>query len=209
MNGSAFLSEKTAWLIQRLWYAGTSPKSPAVYAVLDCARDARILPMILESGCPYKSCLGPSDGRETLSKMPHIVRLDPNRQFTRDLLEAGWGKRWGIFFVVPKPAVIEMVRQSISRFLLLPRQDGGRQWFYFYDPHVLRQFLPERDWFTARKFFGPATEILCEGDDSRIIECFQLTEMGVTRVRQVVSLRPEPAVAPLTLPYFDPQELLV
>lgn len=209
INGGKPTPERTAWLIQRLWFAGTAAQSPTVYAVVDCARDVRILPLIQASGCHYKCALSQPLQQTVLHKAPHIVRLDANRPFTRTLLSLGWGARWGFFCVVPKPAVIEMVRQSIGPFLFLNRHDGERQWFNFCDPAVLRGFLPERDWFTARKFFGPASEILCEGADPLSVECFRLTDMGVSRVRHPVSLRtpdkePKPAI-----PFFDPQEFLV
>ncbi len=175
------------WLIQRLWFAGTSIEAPAVYAVLDGARDARIVPMIKASGLPYK-CLYEGDlPDEILRVAPYVVGLKPNAAFTRALLKEGWGNSWGIFVTVPKPAVVETVRRTMRKYLQVQGPAGQKLLFRFYDPRVMRAYLPSCNPFEAKIIFGSATEILCEEEGGHEIKSFRReTGEGVRILRQWV-----------------------
>lgn len=51
-----------------------------------------------------------------------------------------WTEPWGIFAVAD--ADLEAVRRHFRRFLLVRAPDGEQWYFRFYDPRVLRTFLP-------------------------------------------------------------------
>lgn len=125
-------------LVQTLWPAAGPPAS--IWAILDCARDQRIYGAIerlsLER-CPlFAGALPPELKRLT----PQLVRLGRNDPFTNFVLDNGWGNAWGIF--VRSSAGAEALRRHFRTFLRVQHPDGRHVLFRYYDPRVLRVFLP-------------------------------------------------------------------
>lgn len=109
------------------------------YALVDAARDKRILPMI-KGEERWKCLLGGTPQDDVAERAPYIVRLDPGRQFTKIMQQYGWANAWGI--TCHAPADLHTTRKALRLNLeaVLP-PDGRIALFRFYDPRVFVPFI--------------------------------------------------------------------
>jgi hypothetical protein len=149
-------------LVARLWPRGDHPDEPQVHAVVDAARDPRIIGLLdatgLERCCLFAGPLSPA----LRAAAPHLVHLAPDVRFTRDWLQHGWGHSWGVLTIAPPDVTLQQLRQHL-RTLLRVRDDTGRTlMFRFYDPRVLRAYLPTCTATETLQVFGPVHQFVCE-----------------------------------------------
>jgi len=130
------------------------------YAILDAARDERIYPAVLRADAEW-TCLYRGDAAVTMAEVaPYVVQLDRGSQFTAWILEHGWGDSWGVFLNAAVP--LEVLRTHFRRFVFVQLPDGRNVYFRFYDPRVLRVYLPTCTEDEAEKLFGPVDRFLME-----------------------------------------------
>jgi hypothetical protein len=151
-------------LIERLWprVVAGSPPLP-VYAVLDAARDDTVLPFLIGSGERHECLYEGPVARELLAAAPYLVALRRDATFTRELLERAWGRSWGLFLAAPTD--LETVRRHLRHFLKVKDARGRRLYFRFYDPRVMRVYLPTCNEDELRLLFGPLEAWLMEGPE--------------------------------------------
>ena len=173
-------------LLQALGPEGGGPSS--VWAVLDGARSPGIHLALIESRLEYRSLYSGRIARELDRASPQLVELPPAHRLVTRLLDAGWGKSWGIFLVTDEP---DNLRHHLRRWLKVRGEDGRRYLFRFYDPRVLRAWLPTCTPDELARFFGPVQRFVCEGSGGRSL-CEYAVERGVlaTRQRSVLSAVP-------------------
>ena len=132
-----------------------------LYAVLDGASVTKLLDnlqrMEPESECLYRGDLEP-DMAETA---PYLVRVERGAAFAEWLLEEGWGQHWGIFAL--SKADFRAMRHHLRTFLIVHDGEGQPLYFRFYDPRVLRAYLPTCNAEELRTVFGPVSRFVMEG----------------------------------------------
>lgn len=166
-------------IIEALWPKGDGPTTPAVYALLDGARDPRIAPLAQQSGMEFSCLYSGKCSERLLNAAPYLVPLSRDRLFTRSLIDQSWGQSWGIFTIVPRSLSLKQQRDHF-RSLLRVRDEAGRKLvFRFYDPRVLRVYLPTCTGKEARQFFGPIPRIMVEDQDADGIIGYRQTKGGV------------------------------
>jgi hypothetical protein len=150
-------------IMTTLWPANMRPWSK-ICAVLDCARDERIYDLIerchLDKCCLYAGRLPMVVQRAA----PHLVVLDREDRFTRQLVEEGWGNNWGSFFRTE--ASMLDVRRHLRTLFRVKDETGRILIFRWYDPRVLRAYLPTCLPNELHTFFGPIERFYCEGEQS-------------------------------------------
>jgi hypothetical protein len=57
---------------------------------------------------------------------------------------------------------LQQVRAHLRQFLLVQDERGNQQYFRFYDPRVLRVYLPTCDAAETQQFFGPIDRFIVE-----------------------------------------------
>lgn len=139
---------------------------PSVYAVLDGARDERIYRAVYDSQLEYECLFAGELPYDLALAAPYLVRLDARAAFTRWLLEEGWGKSFGIFAWTR--ADTETLRRHFRRLLQIKDDDGRRLFFRYYDPRVLRVYLPTCTAAELREVLGPVGRLLCEGVERQV-----------------------------------------
>lgn len=123
------------------------------FAVVDASRDHRLLQLLAESVDEHRSLYEGIQGEALSSAAPHLVALDPTSDLIDRLIEEGWGRRWMIFLTSSRP--FREIRRHLRRFLLVEDDDNGRRlYFRYYDPRVLRTFLPACTPGQREDFFG-------------------------------------------------------
>lgn len=154
-------------LIRQLWPNGESLSGEQVYMVLDGARDPVIAPLVrsgqLEYVCLYSGMLSP----RLQAAAPYIIHLSPDSALTHTLLDKGWGNSWGFLTVVPPHVTLYQQRLHFKKLLRVRDENGVELNFRFYDPRVMRIYVPTCTQDELRQFFGPVTRIVVEADDAR------------------------------------------
>jgi pSer/pThr/pTyr-binding forkhead associated (FHA) protein len=116
-----------------------------LYAVLDAARDDRILELLREHVEPHRSLYEGAEG-ETLEEVaPYLVGpIQEDSALLERLVREGWGKRWGIYCTSREP--FREVRRHWRRFLMVELDESReRVYFRFYDPAVMVTFMDTAD----------------------------------------------------------------
>lgn len=130
--------------------------SGRLYAVLDAARNERILMLLRESIDAYQSLYEGIKGRALDDVAPYLVRFAEGSDLLDRLLVGGWGNAWGIYLRSPEP--MKEVRRHLRRFLMVEELPSVRRlYFRFYDPRVLRDFLPIASRRQRGELFGRFT----------------------------------------------------
>jgi hypothetical protein len=161
--------------LPQILHATTDP----LYALLDAARDARVLGLLSTAEGEWSSLYDGAKGAELAAVAPHLVRLTPGSQLLDLLVQDGFGRSWGIYLTSKDS--FSAVRRHFRKFLIVKTEDGKQLYFRFYDPRVLRNFLPACNSAETVEFFGPVTCFMSEGEDPTTLLIFSPGPRGAQR----------------------------
>ena len=145
------------------------------YAVLDGAAVSTLLDHLYadqpEFECLYRGKLEP----DMAEVAPYLVKLEPGHKFTEWLLDNCFGRHWGIFAVtkVEMPAM----RKHFRTFLMVQGPDGKPVYFRYYDPRVLRLYLPTCNEDETAQVYGPVIEYWLEDETAEKLLRFSVSKM--------------------------------
>lgn len=146
-----------------LWRPDEAGDVPRVFFLADAARDERIYPLVqgswLDSLCLYDGDLP----RDFLRAAPYLIQLGRNTEETREILDLGWGHAWGVF--LHAEAELAELKAHFRNLLTVRDEQGKTLFFRFYDPRVLRTYLPTCTREELEEVFGPVRVFLMEGDE--------------------------------------------
>ena len=152
-----------------LWPKGARPN---VWAVLDCARDPQIWSMLYASTLP-RECLYAGALHPQLERVaPYLVQLEFAERQTIALLNRSWGKSWGILLRAGTP--MPTLRRHLRSFLRVTGPQRRPLVFRYYDPRVMRVFLPTCSGVQLEQIFGPIECIAGESHDGSELLQFRL-----------------------------------
>lgn len=131
-----------------------------VWMILDAARDPSIFPMLrnwpMHTSCLYSGLLP----RALAAVAPYLTRLDRDNPATHRLLAQAWGNSWGVFLACN--ARPDDLRKHLRTFLMVRDPHGHELLFRYYDPRVLRVYLPTCDRRELDRIFGPVDRFWTE-----------------------------------------------
>lgn len=148
--------------------AALAAEAAPLFAVLDAARDPRVRSLVREAAEEVQSLYDGAEGQALADAAPYLVHLSRGGSLLDRLVREGWGQSWGVYLTSDRPFV--EVRRHLRR-LLFVRAEGERKrlYFRFYDPRVLRVFLPTCDVRQTDEVFGEIGSFLMEGEDGEPI----------------------------------------
>lgn len=150
----------------------TPLKDSPIYVILDAARIFGELDTAQKLQTKFLS-LYKGQSEELLSAVaPYLFHYQPNSEFANWLGDKGWGNAWGVF--IQSNESLESLQTHFRRFLMVKTEDGRELYFRFYDPRVLRFFLPTCDTGQLQEFFGPVDSYLLEDEDPNFALRFML-----------------------------------
>lgn len=159
-------------LAEWLWQPGQDGTRPRVFFLADAARDERIYPLLqsswIDAACLYDGDL-PLEFRRVA---PYLAKLEPGTEETREILELGWGDAWGVF--LHADAELKELKAHFRTLLTVQDEHDKTFFFRFYDPRVLRTYLPTCTRDELERVFGPVEAFLLEGDEPRKRLIFRL-----------------------------------
>jgi uncharacterized protein DUF4123 len=159
---------------------GSLAPGESLYALLDAARNPEIPIRLKAAGIEYDSLYQGAAQEELWFVAPYLVRCERNSDLVSWLMESGWGQSWGIFVATTVDLV--SLRQHFRRFVLVKVEgDEADFYFRFYDPRVLRVFLPTCSPEEAIEFFGPIRAYIMEERRSGSAAKFTASAEGVAR----------------------------
>jgi hypothetical protein len=170
-------SKAVATLTPFLLGEGDTP----VFAILDGASAPDLVKNLYEHEpeycCLYRGELEP----DMATVAPYLVRLEPDSKFTELVLGEGWGAHWGSFVV--SSATLRTLRDHFRAFHTVELPNQRTVLFRYYDPRVLRNFLPVCNAAELATFFGPVQKFVVEGETP---------EAGLQFSLAGTALKPEP-----------------
>jgi hypothetical protein len=163
---------------QRLFEILTSTPEP-LFAVLDAARDLAALNWTKESGEQYQSLYDGESATNLEMFAPYLVQFSKQTPLLRNLVAKAWGKSWGIYLTCA--ASFSDLRKHFRQFLMVQIEGEGEKTFYFrfYDPRILRVYLPTCTPQEVRQFFGPIGTFLLEDEDTNRLLRFRTGARGL------------------------------
>src|SRR4051812_17540268 len=142
-----------------------------VFAILDGASVPGLV-QLLHRCSPQHECLYRGQLEPDIAEVaPYIIQLEENTEFTDIVLNQGWGNHWGVFALTT--ADLFTMRQHLRRFLTVHDSTGKPLLFRYYDPRVLRVYLPTCNPEEITSFFGPITRYFMEGEKPGAAVSFQ------------------------------------
>src|SRR5215510_8694239 len=94
---------------------------------------------------------------------PYLVQLRKDHSFTDSLVREGWGNSWGVFLRTDTD--MKSLRRHLRGFLRVRGPRGARLVFRYYDPRVLRIYLPTCQREELQTVYGPIGQYVMEAED--------------------------------------------
>lgn len=146
----------------------------AVYGIVDGAQD---LELAYEAKCLYGQDISSFfDGQAAdalVEVAPYLVPIDRDGGYIEN-----WVQRWGTNAGVLMIAVGDLEGlQAHLREIFIAKDENGQEYFFrYYDPRVLRSYLPTCTPEELTQFFGPIKRFLLEGDDGETLLVMERSE---------------------------------
>ncbi len=131
-----------------------------LYALADAAREATAPHRARRAGLACESLFSGELGEMVASVAPHLIAVEPGGPFF-----AWWCGEWGrsIGVLLESSAPPAEVRKHFRTLTIVRDPQRRRHFFRFYDPRVLRTFLPVCEPAELQRCFGPVRSFFCEG----------------------------------------------
>jgi hypothetical protein len=157
-----------------------------VWMILDGARSIDVFRMVIECHLEY-SCLysGPLTPDMEIAA-PYLVQLDHGYRDTHRFIRRAWGNSMGVF--LKSDTSLKKLRRHLREFLVVRDTKGNRMVFRYYDPRVLRVYLPTCVRSELRTVFGPIDCFWTEGENGGDMLEFVLRDGELKRQRLPVGL---------------------
>ncbi len=159
-------------------------KNKAKYCLIDAARIGPALLDRFTEGVKYDSLYRGRSEEVLAAVAPYIAELGSDNGFDTWLFEDGWGDSRYIF--IKSKFSMEELWKHFRKFLLVKNEKGEELYFRFYDPRVLRIFLPTCNEAQLSEFFGPVDSFLAEDKNPEYILEFSL-QNGKLHTRKYAS----------------------
>jgi hypothetical protein len=156
-----------------------------VFTILDGA-SVPDLQANLASFNPEHICLYHGELEPDMAEVaPYLAVLEHDAPFIDWVLANGWGEHWGIFGVA-QAADLRGLRKHFRTFLTVYDEAGKSLYFRYYDPRVLRVYLPTCNAVELRTLFGPVSSYLVEDEEPGHVSKFFFIENALQEERFTV-----------------------
>ena len=176
-------------VIRHLRHFLTAQPELKAYAILDCARDERIYPALVEA-CDDRKYRCLFQGHEAIflgnlprvlaQAAPHLIQLDFQSNFARWMISRGWGNNWGIYALSSAP--LDKLLIHLRRFLMVKNESGKPFYFRYYDPRVMRVYLPSCNDKELEMVFGPLSRYCMESEDADVLREYKWADGKMDQV---------------------------
>ena len=152
------------------------------YLLFDAARAESNLYTAIEQNPIHKSLYRGSAEEYLEGVAPFLFTITANTPFASWYFQEGWSQSWGT--LIFSNDTFEHIHFHFRKFLMIKTEDDQQLYFRFYDPRVLRIFLPTCDEKQLKEFFGPVEQFICEDEDPdfALVFSFEKNELKTQRI---------------------------
>ena len=155
-------------LRRALWPNGPRPD---IWAIVDAAQDQKVYWTLTNSFLNH-CCLFAGKLPQALEMAaPYLVQLDPEDKLTTYLAE-NMGRNLGIFLRCDLG--LKDVRKHLRSFLTVKDTRGQKMLFRYYDPRIMRVYLPTCNSTELQTIFGPIKAYWTESDRPGTLTQFEV-----------------------------------
>jgi len=167
--------------IRRVLVRQSAAVPGAWHAVIDAAAAPRLPQQAKAAGLRAQTLYAGALGAALEDVAPHLVALRFSDAFAAPLLRGLVGNAC---ILLRSSAPFEELRTHFRRFLMVKDTAGKKYRFRFYDPRILRAFLPACTGAEVASFFGPVARFYAPARDGKAVLAFanESTRARVTRL---------------------------
>jgi hypothetical protein len=141
-----------------------------LFALMDSTDQILVPHKAKELGSPRAISLFSGTAKEQYWQVaPYLFQVDPG--LLDWILAKLWTEPWGIFAI--SKANFEELRIHFKKFLLVQLPDGKVWFFRYYDPRILKVYLPACEPWELQKLFGPVRAFATAGGQQEKITMVQ------------------------------------
>jgi hypothetical protein len=159
-----------------------------LYAVVDTAQDDKLHDLVFAALFP--NCLFLTDTFSPVGRAaPYLVPVEHAERLMREWRARGRGRNWGLFVRAEIP--IPRLLQRLRTLNLATLPDGRTVLFRWWDPRVLRVFLPTCAGAELAPWFDGVEEWLCEEEGGEALRSYRRREATGALLTEAAAF-PEP-----------------
>jgi hypothetical protein len=165
-----------------------------LYGVVDAAQDCELaFEAVTGFGKVIRSLFQGEAAPALAHVTPYLVPIDPESGYLQNWA-ARLGKRAGILLLTS--ANDDALYLHLRNMFVVQDEKGQEYFFRFYDPRVLRQYVPTCTPDEIRTFFGPVRVIAAEGSKAGTLTKYTTGPAGVAEATIILpSIEPVAAAA--------------
>ena len=148
----------------------TALEAACAFVVLDGAINPAVRDLLNQAGVFYQSLYEGEQAADLAAFGPYLAEIQKGGKLMPFLIKVGWGKSWGVFLSTQMGFVD--ARRHLRHFLMVDIEGGKRVLFRFYDPRVMRVFIPTCDAEQRKEFFGQIEGIYVESEKETAVHRF-------------------------------------
>jgi hypothetical protein len=162
--------------VRRLW---KTPSAADAYVIVDAAQDYSPVVLLRDPLGKSPQSLFEGEAAAALAEVaPYVCPVELSGEFL-DI----WGERWGgnHGVLLASTADLQSLQKHLRSIFVVEDETGQEFFFRYYDPRVLRAYLPTCTAEEVREFFGPITSWCIEGEDPAVALVLEAGSEGVVQ----------------------------
>lgn len=163
------------------------------FAFVDAAQDDSIPGRARDAGLSVQSLYSGERGAKLEHVAPHLTTFDPGGEFAAWLFDH-WEGNHGI--LLQSSASFETLRKHLKRFLMVKTEGGKKYRLRYYDPRVLRAFVPACTSTELKEFFGPVACYYAAGRGGKSVWAYAWSLKGLTAREYPIGQPETPGTGP-------------
>lgn len=161
----------------------------ALFALVDAAGAEGALARLAGGGLEFESLFAGRPDERFFSVSPILIRCEPDVPPFTWLAGEAW--RDGYVILLTAKASLHDLAAHFRKMLEVEDEHGRRVYFRFYDPRVLRVYLPTCTAAERAFFLGPAVRVLAPSETADTVLYYEREGPDSPSLRKRLALRPE------------------
>ncbi len=147
-----------------------------LYALVDAARSDQVLPRLASGQCNYQSLFVGTDKEPLFRAGPFLIAPCEDRGLFKWLTTEAWGESMALFFTSQAP--YDQLLRHLQSLLKAITEEDDELFFRYYDPRVLRNYLPYCDTASGWRFMGPIARLMVEAEEGERLLYWKREALG-------------------------------
>ena len=142
-----------------------------LYGIVDSARNDEVFRYLVTGDVKYKSLFEDTMDVQSYGVSGFLVECKKESPLFQWMTTEAWGDSCCIFFT--SKSSFDVLFSHFQKFNRVYLEEDDVVLFRFYDPRVLRTYLPTCNRFEIETFFGEVHSFFAESNDSEVINVFR------------------------------------